>query len=133
MVDEHRWVRAAGKRPITTTGAPASSTSPGTWSTFDAVQEGPGDGFGFMLGGGVGCYDLDGAVADGAVLPWARRVIEGIPEPVLFTELSVSGRGLHVFVEAEEGRGTRRAVPGGAVERYTRARFIRCGTPFKMT
>ena len=129
MAGERRWVRAAGKRPVMPDGRPASSTNPGTWSSLDCVRSGAGDGLGFMLGVGIGCYDLDNAVEDGRLKPWARDVVRLIPEPVLYTELSVSGRGVHVFVVATESRGTRRPVGDGGVERYTRARFIRCGTP----
>ena len=75
-----------------------------------------------MLGGGIGCYDLDHCVADGVIESWATKFVAGIPEPILYTEVSVSGTGLHVFVEAPEAAGTRL----GNVERYTRARFIRC-------
>lgn len=69
-----------------------------------------------MLGDGLGCYDLD-HVTDGA----ARQIIADIPERVIFLERSMSGAGVHVFVEAPEGPGRRR----DGVERYTRARFIR--------
>lgn len=103
-------------------GSPASSTDPGTWAKFRDVQVGSGDGFGFMLGGGIGCYDLDRCVKDGVIELWASKFVFGLPEPVLFTEVSVSGTGLHVFMEAPEVEGTRL----GNVERYTRARFIRC-------
>ena len=122
-----RWVRAAGKRPLQVSGRWASSTNPGTWSSFDDVQVGPGDGFGVMLGGGVGVYDLDSCFTEGGELSdWARGVLVGITEPVLFVERSVSGRGLHVFIEAEEGPGSRVSVPGGGgVERYSKSRFIR--------
>ena len=133
MAGERRWVRAVGKRPVMPDGRPASSTNPGTWSPLDDVRAGAGDGMGFMLGGGIGCYDLDNAVEDGALKPWARDVVRLIPEPVLYTELSVSGRGVHVFVAATESRGSRRPVGDGGVERYTRARFIRCGTPLELT
>lgn len=132
MRDARRWVRAGGKRPLTVAGFGASSTNPATWSGFDDVQAGVGDGFGFMLGGGFGCYDLDYAVEDGRLLPWAREVVDAIPEPVLFTELSQSGRGVHVFVAAEESRGTKVPVGSGRVERYTFGRFIRFGTPMKL-
>ena len=78
-----------------------------------------------MLGNGLACYDLDHALADGQLKPWARDILDRITEPVLFTEVSVSGEGLHVFVEAPEGRGSRRAVGDGGVEFYSRGRFIR--------
>ncbi len=69
-----------------------------------------------MLGGGLGCYDLD-HVTDVE----AREFAASIPERIVFAERSMSGRGVHIFVEAPEARGWRR----GNVERYTRARFIR--------
>lgn len=115
-----RWVRSDGKRPITPSGRPASSTNPATWSSFAQVRTGAGDGFGIMLGDGLGCYDLDG-VTDAEV----RRFAATVPEPIIYAERSVSGRGAHLFISASEGRGSRRMVDGLKVERYTRARFIR--------
>lgn len=112
-----RWVRADGKRPIRTDGRPASSTDPAMWSTLAEVKaSAAGDGFGVMLGGGLGCYDLDHISDDDA-----RRFVATIPERVVYVERSMSGNGIHVFIEALEGSGRRR----GGVERYTRARFIR--------
>lgn len=116
-----RWVRAAGKRPVMPDGSAASSTDPSTWSPFEAVQVGAGDAVGVMLGGGIGAYDLDHVIVGGELEPWAREFIEAIPEPVLFMEESMSGTGVHVFIEAAEGRGSRH----GQVERYTKSRFIR--------
>ncbi|WP_396818878.1 hypothetical protein [Microbacterium sp. p3-SID131] len=102
---------------MTVAGRSASSTDPATWSSFDAVRRSTaGDGFGFMLGGGIGCYDLD-HVSDAD----ARTIVRDIPEPIIFIERSLSGEGVHVFVEAPEERGWKR----GNVERYTRERFIR--------
>lgn len=118
---EGRWVRAAGKRPIMRDGSPASSTDPATWTSFENVRGGAGDGFGVMLGSGLSCYDFDGCFEAGVLKPEIRAFIESIPERVIFSEVSVSGRGLHVFVTAPEGRGSRR----GGVEFYSRARFIR--------
>lgn len=129
MVDGRRWARADGKRPVTPTGAPASSTNASTWSSFSEVQRGAGDGFGVMLGGGLGCYDLDNALEDGVLKPWARSVVDAIAEPIVYVERSVSGRGLHVFVEAAEARGIRRSIGDGSVEKYSYGRFIRCGEP----
>jgi primase-polymerase (primpol)-like protein len=60
-------------------------------------------------------------IEGGALASWAREFIEHIPERVLFMETSVSGTGVHVFVEAAEARGSRR----GQVEKYSKSRFIR--------
>ena len=119
MVTGDRWVRASGKRPITVDGAPAKSNDPSTWSSFaDVSASRAGDGFGVMLGAGLGCYDLDD-VSDFE----ARALAELIPERVVFSERSMSGRGVHVFVEAEECAGVKSWQ--GRHERYTRERFIR--------
>lgn len=126
MTSTPRWTRADGKRPVQVDGTAASSTRAETWTAFDEVQQGAGDGFGIMLGGGLGCYDLDGALdREGKLWPWARKVLDRVREPVIFAEVSVSGRGLHVFVLAPEQPGQVVSVPGGTVERYYRARFIR--------
>ena len=123
---EGRWTRCVGKRPVTVTGRSASSTDPSTWSTFAEVQASSvGDGFGVMLGGGLGCHDLDHALEDGELKSWARDILDGIAERVLYSEVSVSGEGLHVFVEASEGPGRKNQVGDGGHEFYSRARFIR--------
>lgn len=132
MQAEKRWVRADGKRPIMPDGSAASSTNPATWSALSDVREGKGDGMGFMLGGGIGCYDLDHALDDGALKSWAKTFIETIREPIIYTEVSQSGEGLHLFILADEGRGTRARMGDGAVERYTQGRFIRTGKPVQL-
>ena len=71
-----------------------------------------------MLGGGLGCYDLDHVSDDEA-----RELIERISEPIVYVERSLSGEGVHVFVMAVESPGTKKWQ--GRHERYTRARFIR--------
>ena len=125
-------MRADGKRPIMSSGAPASSTNSATWSSFDEVQSGAGDGFGVMLGDGLGCYDLDNALEDGVLKPWAREVVAAISETIIYVERSVSGCGLHVFVELAEQKGSRHVVGDGSVEKYSYGRFIRCGKPMKL-
>lgn len=130
MRDTARWVRAAGKRPIRIDGTPASSTNPATWSTYSKVMKSKaGDGFGFMLGGGIGCYDLDNALEDGVLKPWACETVASINEPVLYIEESQSGMGLHVFVATGKAPGRRISVGDGSVEKYSYGRFIRCGKP----
>ena len=117
-----RWVRADGKRPVMVDGSAASSTNPATWVSFAEVQSGAGDGFGVVLdGSGLGCYDLDNCFDGGVLKPAVRDFIAGIAYPIVYVERSVSGNGLHVFVEAEKQRGFRR----GGVEFYTWGRFIR--------
>ena len=125
-LSEGRWTRCEGKRPVTVTGRSASSTDPSTWSTFAEVQaSSAGDGFGVMLGNGLACYDLDHALDGGELKPWAREVLDGIAEPILFVEVSMSGEGLHVFVEAPEVPGRKRQVGDGGHEFYSQGRFIR--------
>ena len=118
-----RWVRADGKRPVMVDGSAASSTNPATWASFAEVQKSnAGDGFGVVLdGSGLGCFDFDNCFDDGALKPAVREFIAGIAYPIVYVERSVSGNGLHVFVEAEKRRGFRR----DGVEFYTWGRFIR--------
>lgn len=117
MTTGRRWVRADGKRPVQVDGSPASSTDPSTWASFAEVKSKP---HGIMLGDGLGAYDLD-HVTDAE----ARGFIATITEPVVYAERSMSGNGVHVFIEAPEAAGWKRTVNGVSVERYTRARFIR--------
>lgn len=121
-----------GKRPVRPLGTPASTTNPNTWVDFHQVLKGAGDGYGFMCGGGIGCYDLDNALEGGRLKPWARKAVAAIVEPVLYTERSQSGRGVHIFVEAPESRGMSVPVEDGRVERYTFGRFIRLGKPMEI-
>ena len=117
-----RWVRASGKRPVMVDGSAASSTNPATWASFAEVQAGAGDGFGVVLdGSGLGCYDFDDCFDDGVLKPAVRDFIDSIAYPIVYIERSVSGNGLHVFVEAEKQRGFRR----DGVEFYTWGRFIK--------
>lgn len=119
MRNQNRWTRRIKKRPVVIDGGAASSTDPSTWDAFDAVQEGAGDGFGVMLGGGLGCYDLDHVSVEDAL-----AFIAAIPEEVLYVERSLSGEGVHIFISAEECPGWKRVVDGLSVERYTQGRFI---------
>lgn len=115
-----RWTRRDGKRPITLSGRPASSTDSATWSSFVEVNaSAAGDGIGIMLGDGLACFDLDHCLTNGKVTdPEAAEVLRTV-RPI-YAEVSMSGDGLHLFVRAPEGSGTKR--PG--VEFYSRARFI---------
>ena len=119
MIEEPRWTRADGKRPIRTDGRAASSVNPATWTSYSNVQQGPGDGYGFMLGGGYGCIDLDHCLTGGKLTPLAARILKKNPEA--FVEISTSGTGLHVFGLLPEAVGRKR----DGIEVYSVARFIK--------
>lgn len=126
MTQARRWVRRdEQKRPLTVAGRMASSTDAATWSTFgEARTSSTGVGLGFVLGDGIGCYDLDHCFEDGRPAAWVREFAASIPEPVLFCEVSQSGEGVHIFIEAPECRGSRTVADGRSVERYTVGRYI---------
>ena len=122
-----RWVRWDLRRrgdrmtkvPLTTSGRLASSTDPTTWTTFSAARHSTvGKGYGFMLGAGIGCIDLDHCIEDGHIQPWASEIIAACP--ATFMERSQSGEGVHIFGLLDEGPGRRR----GQIEVYSHARFI---------
>lgn len=111
--------------PLTTGGRAASSTAPETWSTYRAATRSTaGAGLGFVLNGdGIVCLDLDHALDEqGQPLPWAQRILDQAPG--CWVEVSVSGRGLHVWGHGHLERGRRLPVDGGTVEVYGDGRFI---------
>lgn len=126
MVERDRWVRRdADKRPLTVAGRLASSVDSRTWASFEQARtSSTGVGLGFVLGDGIGCYDLDHCFEDGRPAAWVREFAASIPEPVLFCEVSQSGEGVHIFVKAPESRGSRTVTDGRSVERYTAGRYI---------
>ena len=134
MTTRSRWVRRMdSKRPVTASGCPASSTDSRTWSDFKTASESSaGVGLGFVLGDGIGCYDFDHCLVGGQLADWAGEAILAIPERVIFSEISQSSEGVHVFVEAEEGPG-RKIRDGRNIERYTAGRYIAVtGRAFKL-
>lgn len=131
MASRDRWVRWSleerrgllTKVPRTVAGGLASVSDPSTWSSLsEASASAVGDGVGFVLGRGIGCWDFDHCIVDGELLPWARKEIAGIPDPV-YVETSQSGEGVHVFVMAPEGPG-RRIRDGRNIEFYSAGRYI---------
>jgi len=107
-------------------GALASSTDPATWSTFDDVRaayEARGfDGVGFVFTAAdpfVG-IDLDGCrdAATGELEPWAQAVVDRF---ATYTEVSVSGRGVHLILMGALPPGGRKQ---GAVETYEQERYF---------
>ena len=127
LVKRPRWVRwkyANGtKVPVSSiTGQAVAITDPAEMQPFDVANGSRfGDGVGFVLtGDGLACYDLDDAVVDGRVTVEARLLVESIVEKIRFAELSPSGKGLHLWVNAPSAKGIRRK----GFERYTRDRYV---------
>ena len=111
------------KIPFQPSGAPAKSTDPKTWSTFnvvaDALRAGGFSGIGFALGDGIAGVDLDDAINDaGNPEPWALEIVQQLKS---YTEISPSGRGLHVIVRGKLPPKRRRK---GRVEMYDSGRYF---------
>lgn len=125
MTSRDRWLRRdSSKRPLTVAGKSGSSTNPRTWSTFSEARASQvGVGLGYVLGDGIGCWDFDHCIVDGKLVGWAREAIEAITEPVVFSEISQSGEGVHVFVETPEGKGSK-IRDGRNIEFYPSGRYI---------
>lgn len=132
MVERGSWMRYAieerrgrmTKVPKRLDGRNASSTDPGSWSSFaDAQASDVGAGLGFALGDGIGCIDLDGAIgSDGSVKSWARAILDRVPRT--FVEVSQSGKGLHIFGMLPPMQGRNLRSSGADVEVYSTGRFI---------
>lgn len=87
-------------------GRKASSTDLLTWSAFEEVLEAyeageyDGIGFAFCSGDPYSGVDLDGCrnLESGEIEPWARETVRRLDS---YTELSPSGKGLHIIVEGK--------------------------------
>lgn len=107
------------------TGADADVSDPRTWGTYrqalkrQLADNLPGVGFVFAAGGGLVGVDLDGCLdADGQPAPWAREIVDLLDS---YTEISPSGRGLHIITLGALPPGRRRAGP---VEMYDSGRYL---------
>ncbi len=121
-----RGAKKPTKIPFTPTGAAASSTDAATWSTFDIVRAafegGAFDGVGFVFAADdpfVG-IDLDGCLdpETGDLEPWARAVVDRFDT---YTEVSPSGKGLHLILRGSLPPGDRKRGP---VECYEQGRYF---------
>jgi primase-polymerase (primpol)-like protein len=131
-----QWCAAdPDKRPLTPGGRAASSTDPNTWATFEtACQYAKAEDLhiGYVLheSDPFTCIDLD--VKDASTHPGKPHLWTTAEDIVLYqqiidqldtyTERSRSGKGLHLWVRADIGRGCKR----GGVEVYSRERFVIC-------
>lgn len=129
MARRRQWVRHTDRKvPLAVNGprtAPASSTDASTWATYrTADRSSAGVGLGFVLTANdrLVCIDLDHAIEGGQLLPWARQIVDQLPDT--YIEVSPSGSGLHIWGYGECGRGRRLRRGEAAVEVYDRGRYI---------
>jgi len=108
------WVPRAGKRPY------GKSNDASTWLTFDeAVRRGKGNVCFALDGDGLVALDLDDCIdEDGVLHPNARKIIDLC---LSYTEVSLSGHGLHIFGYAKLPFTGRKK---GVLEIYGANRFI---------
>jgi putative DNA primase/helicase len=112
------------KVPCQPTGRKAKSDDRATWSSFDAVCDayrgGSFDGLGCFIAAPYIGVDFDEVrnKETGTIEPWAAEAIQLLES---FTEVSVSGTGLHVWVTGELPPGRRRC---GRVEIYQTGRYF---------
>src|SRR5690606_1315151 len=99
LTSRPRWVRYSSRKvPLRVDGRFASVDDPSSWSDFPTVVKAKaGEGVGFVLtaGDGIVVIDLDHAVEDGRVLPWAQAIVDRLP--ATYMERGRSGTGLHLW------------------------------------
>ena len=116
-----RWVCWSGdklpKNPMT--GGNAMSNNPDTWSDYDtavkAVEKYRWNGIGFMLDEPYFGVDLDDCFDN---QDFVDEFVEGLQS---YTEISQSGRGIHIICKGKLPEGARRR---GKVEMYCTGRYF---------
>jgi hypothetical protein len=111
----------------------ASSTDPATWTLFDVVLRGAsqmrdhsqpfGVGFVFTERDDFFCIDLDKVrdPASGVIEPWAAEIVRAFNT---FTEVSQSGRGIHIVGIGRKPWPACRHYQNPQLEVYSEKRFL---------
>ena len=127
MKDRPQWVSFDGrkhpKNPIT--GRNAKVNDPNTWGSFEQALELcrtrglRGLGFVFDYRDPYCGIDLDKCIdpESGEIEPWAKDIVDRLNS---YTEISPSGRGVHILLRAEVPKGRRI----GQFEVYDKARYF---------
>ena len=115
-----------------TDGKWAKTNDPDTWVDFETAikyaEENDCAGLSFALDGkcGITCIDLDKSISkDGKLTESAEKLTQELADT--YTETSVSGNGIHIFVTDDILRKTyknRADLPDGEIEVYDSGRFI---------
>jgi len=134
----HRWILwrletrdgAQTKVPYRTDGLRASPTNPNDWTDFEtacrAFDPAKYSGLGFVLTkeDNIVCIDLDHCIGDdGKICDEAIHIVKILNS---WTEVSQSGRGLHIFVRGTKPTDKCRATPREfkSLEVYDSDRYI---------
>lgn len=126
LTDLRQWVtvRKDEKIPRNVQGFSASSSNPETWDSYDnclqALQQGKCSNIGFVFNGnGIVGIDIDKGFEDLLMTPLCADIMGACGS---YTEVSRSGRGVHIFVRGDlpfTGRNNRNGV-----EIYKSGRFF---------
>ena len=105
---------------------PAKSGVPESWSAFDdakkCVSMGVAKGVGYEFNdNGIYGIDLDNVIADDVITPQALDIVKQLNS---YTEYSPSGKGLHIFITADNVNITRHRKQGGFIEIYNNSRYF---------
>ena len=105
------------KVPYQVNGSRASTTSPSTWTTFDAAlaeyQSGDADGVGFVFSKADDYVGIDLDHIDSPELSaWAAAIVQQLNS---YLEKSPSGTGYHVIVRGTLPKGKRKRPPRRSV------------------
>jgi putative DNA primase/helicase len=110
------------------TGANADHSDPLTWAFYDEALTFRAsarvcDGIGFVFHNDYTGIDLDGCrdPETGRIEEWAWEIIRAIAS---YTEISVSGKGVHIIAKGTIPAGVKRLLDGHKVEMYSTRRFF---------
>lgn len=130
-----RWIRfSKSKVPLTPKNEVASSIVSRTWSSYKWVASShAGIGMGFVFNGdGIIGIDLDNAIDENGIKDWAKLIVDSFP--ATYTEISPSGKGIHLIGRGEIFQGRRWKFHDGGIEIYGNARyFTMTGKRFEKT
>jgi hypothetical protein len=118
------------KVPYRIDGVRASTTNPNDWTDFatavSAFDPGKHNGLGFVLrkDDNIVCIDLDNCIGDdGKICDKANYIVRIMNS---WTEISQSGKGLHIFIRGSKTTDKSKATPDEfkSLEVYDSARYI---------
>ncbi len=111
------------KYPFQANGNPAKSNDSSTWTFHWNVRN--AEYLAFFLNQDYTILDFDDVIHDGVIEPWVADLIRKMHS---YTEISVSGKGLHIILNGTkpEGLGSRVDIPGTShsFEIYDSLRFF---------